>query len=56
MVGWTTHHSIDEIEGRLYLLYHDSVISGGKIQLKCIKVMELKYKNIGTIETIDVMS
>src|SRR5690606_29490094 len=52
VVGWTNHHSIVEINGKLYLFYHDSVLSGGKTHLRSIKVTELKHNADGTIETI----
>jgi hypothetical protein len=53
VVGWTTHHSIVEFEGRWYLYYHDSVLSGGKTHLRSVKVMELRYNSDGTIQTLD---
>lgn len=53
VVGWTTHHSIVEFQGKWYLFYHDSVPSGGKTWLRSIKVTELQYKEDGTIKTID---
>lgn len=53
VIGWTNHHSIVEFEGKWYLFYHDSTLSGGKTHLRSIKVTELKYRPDGTIETID---
>jgi hypothetical protein len=53
VVGWTNHHSIIEINGKWYLFYHDSMLSGGKTHLRSVKVTELKYRADGTIETID---
>ncbi len=53
VVGWTTHHSIVEFQGKWYLFYHDSVPSGGKTWLRSIKVTELQYNEDGTIKTID---
>lgn len=53
VVGWTNHHSIIEFEGKWYLFYHDSTLSGGKTHLRSVKVTELKYRPDGTIETID---
>jgi len=53
VVGWTTHHSICEFEGKWYLFHHDSVPSGGKTWLRSIKVVELEYNGDGTIKTID---
>lgn len=56
VVGWTTHHSICEIEGKWYLFYHDSKPSGGKTWLRSIKVVELEYNEDGTIKTLDGMA
>jgi hypothetical protein len=50
--GWTNHHSIIEVNGKWYLFYHDTQLSG-KNYLRNIKVTELKYRPDGTIETID---
>ena len=49
VVGWTTHHSIVEIDNKWYLFYHDSKKSGGKSYLRSLKVRELKYDNNGLI-------
>ncbi len=56
VVGWTTHHSICEFKGKWYLFHHDSKISGGKTWLRSLKVAEIKYREDGTIETIDGLS
>lgn len=56
VVGWTTHHSIAEFQGKWYLFYHDSVPSGGKTWLRSLKVTELKYHEDGTIQTIEGIS
>lgn len=53
VVGWTTHHSIVEFNGKWYLFHHDSKPSGGKTHLRSVKVTELKYNTDGTIQTID---
>lgn len=53
VLGWTNHHSIIEFNGKWYLFYHDSSLSGGKTHLRSIKVAELNYRPDGTIETID---
>jgi hypothetical protein len=53
VVGWTTHHSICEFEGRWYLYYHDSILSGGVTHLRSVKVTELHYDEQGRIQTID---
>lgn len=52
VIGWTSHHSIIEHNGKWYLFYHDSTLSGGKTHLRCAKVTELKYNADGSIETI----
>lgn len=49
--GWTNHHSIVEFDGKWYIFYHDTQLSG-KTHLRNIKVTELKHKPDGTIETI----
>ncbi len=51
--GWTTHHSIIEFEGKWYLFYHDSSLSGGADNKRCVKFTELTYNEDGTIVTID---
>jgi hypothetical protein len=53
VVGWTTHHSIAEFKGKWYLFHHDCVPSGGRTWLRSLKVVELKYNEDGTIQTID---
>lgn len=53
VVGWTTHHSICKIENKTYLFYHDSSLSKGVTHLRCIKVAEIKYRDDGTIFTLD---
>ncbi|MFC3816805.1 glycoside hydrolase family 43 protein [Lysobacter sp. GCM10012299] len=52
VVGWTTHHSICAFQGRTYLFYHDSILSGGVTHLRSIKVTELHYDDDGKIGTI----
>jgi hypothetical protein len=52
VVGWTSHHSIVEFEGKWYLFYHDSSLSEGVTHLRCVKVTELFYDNDGKIITI----
>jgi len=53
VIGWTTHHSICEFEGRTYLFYHDSSLSGGVTHLRSVKVTELHYDDDGKIVTIE---
>lgn len=53
VVGWTTHHSIVEFQGKWYLFYHDSTLSGGIDNKRCVKYVELQYNEDGTIVTID---
>lgn len=53
VVGWTTHHSICEVNGKWYLFYHDSSLSKGVTHLRSIKVAEITYKEDGTINTLN---
>ncbi len=53
VVGWTSHHSIIEFKGKWYLFYHDCILSEGVTHLRSVKCTELKYKEDGTIETIN---
>jgi beta-xylosidase len=50
--GWTNHHSIVEFQGKWYLFYHDTQLSG-KTHLRNIKVAPLRYRADGSIETFD---
>ena len=50
--GWTTHHSIVESDGRWWLFYADTQLSG-TTRLRNVKVTELFYNPDGTIKTID---
>tara|TARA_B100001057_G_scaffold498136_1_gene604250 strand:- start:6294 stop:7319 length:1026 start_codon:yes stop_codon:yes gene_type:complete len=52
VVGWTTHHSIFEFEGRWFLFYHDSSLSNGVTHLRCMKVIEIFYDEMGNIKTV----
>ncbi|MFT4205394.1 MAG: glycoside hydrolase family 43 protein [Chitinophagaceae bacterium] len=52
VVGWTTHHSIVEFEGKWYLYYHDSSLSEGVTHLRSIKVSEIQYDGNGKIKTL----
>jgi len=53
VVGWTSHHSVCEVEGKTYLFYHDSSLSKGVTHLRSVKVAELKYRQDGSIITLD---
>jgi len=53
VIGWTTHHSITEYEGKWYLFYHDCSLSNGINNKRCVKYVELNYNADGTIKTID---
>ena len=53
VVGWTSHHSIVEFNGKWYLFYHDSSLSKGVTHLRSVKVTELIYDANGMIKTID---
>jgi hypothetical protein len=52
VVGWTSHHSICEFNGKWYLFYHDSSLSEGVTHLRSVKVTELTYDAEGKINTI----
>lgn len=52
VLGWTTHHSIVEFEGRWWLYYHDASLSGGVDHLRCIKCTELEHLADGRIHTV----
>jgi hypothetical protein len=51
VLGWTNHHSIVEINGKWYLFYHDSELSG-KTHLRNVKVTPLEHESDGSIKTI----
>lgn len=52
VVGWTTHHSICEFQGKWYLFYHDSILSEGVTHLRSVKMTEITYNADGTIRTL----
>lgn len=52
VVGWTTHHSICEFEGKWYLFYHDSILSEGVTHLRSVKMTEISYDANGKIQTL----
>lgn len=53
VIGWTSHHSICEVEGKWYLFYHDSSLSKGITHLRSVKVTEITYREDGSIVTIN---
>lgn len=53
VIGWTSHHSICDYEGKTYLFYHDSVLSEGITHLRSVKMTEITYRDDGSIVTID---
>ncbi len=52
VLGWTTHHSIVEINGEWYLFYHDCELSGGVTHERCVKYTKLDIDDKGNIKTI----
>jgi beta-xylosidase len=50
--GWTNHHSIVDWNGKTWLFYHDTQLSG-KNHLRNVKVTELKFNDDGTIQPVD---
>ncbi|KXI29389.1 glycoside hydrolase family 43 protein [Paraglaciecola hydrolytica] len=52
VLGWTTHHSIAEFEGKWYLFYHDSSLSSGITHLRSVKMAEITYDKDGKINTL----
>jgi hypothetical protein len=54
VVGWTTHHSIVEFDGRWYLFYHDASLSGGVDHKRCVKFTELHYEENGRIRPVNL--
>ncbi len=53
VIGWTSHHSICEFEGKYYLFYHDSSLSAGVTHLRSVKFVELNYNADGTLKTVN---
>jgi Beta-xylosidase len=54
VIGWTTHHSIVEYKDKWYLFYHDSSLSGGADNKRCVKFTEIKYNEDGTIQKVEL--
>lgn len=53
VLGWTTHHSILEFQGKWYLFYHDCERSGGINQKRNVKFCSLEFRPDGSIVPID---
>jgi hypothetical protein len=52
--GWTNHHSIVEVQGKWYIFFHDTELSG-KTHLRNVKVTGLYHNPDGTIQTLTVL-
>ena len=52
VIGWTTHHSIVQIDGCWYMFYHDCEMSKGINHQRCVKFTEIFYNEDGTIQTV----
>ncbi|MBR2187767.1 MAG: glycoside hydrolase family 43 protein [Lachnospiraceae bacterium] len=52
VLGWTTHHSILQIDGEWYIFYHDCELSGGVTHERCVKYTRLDMDSDGNIKTI----
>ena len=55
VLGWTTHHSILEFQGKWYLFYHDCERSNGVNQKRNVKFRELTFDDKGNILTMNGM-
>jgi hypothetical protein len=53
VIGWTTHHSICEYDGKWYLFYHDSILSKGITHLRSVKMTQIDYRDDGSIVTLN---
>jgi len=53
VIGWTSHHSICEFNGKWYLFYHDSSLSKGITHLRSVKVSEIQHDSNGKIITLN---
>jgi hypothetical protein len=49
--GWTNHHSIIEFNGKWYLFYHDTQLSG-KTHLRNVKVTELNFNEMEVFKAL----
>ncbi len=52
VLGWTTHHSIVNVDGDWYLFYHDCELSGGITHERCVKYTKLEFDENGKFKTI----
>ena len=53
VLGWTTHHSILQFNGKWILFYHDCERSKGVDNKRNIKFTYLEFDEVGNIKTID---
>ena len=53
ILGWTTHHSVLEFNGKWYMFYHDCERSGGVNNKRNIKFTSIEFNDDGSINTID---
>ncbi|MCJ1306957.1 hypothetical protein MMC25_000601 [Agyrium rufum] len=53
VVGWTTHHSIVEWDGRWWLFYHDCELSKGVDHLRSVRMREIKYNADGKMVLVE---
>ncbi|KAL2854265.1 putative xylosidase [Aspergillus pseudoustus] len=53
VLGWTTHHSIAEWQGRWWLFYHDCEISQGVSHLRNVKMREVYHDEAGFIKLVE---
>ncbi len=56
VIGWTTHHSFVDFQGKSYLFHHDASLSKGVNHLRCVKVKEVVYAADGTIAEVKPIS
>lgn len=52
VVGWTSHHSICQVDNKWYLFYHDSSLSKGVTHLRSVKMAEIEHQEDGHIKTL----
>ena len=53
VLGWTTHHSTVQHNGKWLLFYHDTQLSNGTTYLRNVKVTELTHLDDGSIQTLN---